>query len=102
MLGFTVSFLCSDARKTYVRRSMPELTLAYRCRVTYRQDKTTVEEAGSIEDDVLFDSSKIHHFRSWNQDYNVIARAPSYGIGYDTFPNNQLILSLGLGDQIID
>ena len=62
----------------------------------------TVEEAGSIEDDVLFDSSKIHHFRSWNQDYNVIARAPSYGIGYDTYPNTKLILSLGLGDQIID
>ena len=40
--------------------------------------------------------------RSWNPDHYVIARAPSYSIGYDTYPNTILILSLGLGDQIID
>ena len=101
MLGFTISFLCSDARKSYVRRSHPELSLAYRCRQTYRQEETKVEESGQIKNDVLFDSKFIHHFRSWNQDYHVITRAPSYNIGDDTYPNTKLVLSLGLGDQII-
>ena len=101
MLGFTISFLFSDARKAHMRRFHPELSLAYRCRQTYRQEETKVEESGQIENDVLFDSKFIHHFRSWNPDYHVIARAPSHNIGNDTYPNTKLVLSLGLGDQII-